>query len=55
MKAILSRPLVLFVGPLILLLWTFGDICTGVKARVGTLTSMLCCLHAIDSVDSPLV
>ena len=46
---------VLIVGPLIPLFGTSGDICTGVKARVGTLTSMLCCLHAIDSVDSPLV
>ena len=46
---------VLFEGPLIPFLWTCGDICTGVKAREDALVGMLCCLHAIDSSDSPLM
>ena len=39
---IFSRTLVLFVGPLTLLVWTSGDICPGFQSQGG-----FSCLHAL--------
>ena len=49
------RTWVLFVGPLIPLFWTSGDICPGFQSLGGSLACMLCHLHAMNSWDSPLV
>ena len=51
----ISRSLVIFVGPLIPLFWTFGAVCPEFQTRMDPLSSVLCYLHAIDSSDSPLV
>ena len=49
------RTWVLFVGPLIPLFWTSGDIYPGFQSQVGSLACMLPCLCTTDSWDSPLV
>ena len=49
------RTQVLFVGPLITLFWTSGDIYPGFQCQGGSLTCLLCHLHAMDSSDLPLV
>ena len=49
------RAQVPFVGPLIPLFWTSGDVCPVFQSQGGSLACRLCCLHAMDSSDSPLV
>ena len=44
-----------FVGPLLYLFWTSGDVCLGFQARVDPHACMLHRLHATESSDSPLV
>ena len=46
---------VLFVGPLIPLFWTSGDICSGFQSQGGSLACMLPRMRAMDSSNSPLV
>ena len=41
--------------PLILLIWTSGDVCLGFQSQGGSLACMPCHLHAMDSSNSPLV
>ena len=43
------------MGSLILLFWTFGDVCPEFQSQDGFLTYMLCHLCAVDSSESPLV
>ena len=49
------RTQVFFVGPLILLFWTSGDVCPGFRSQGGSLACMLSHLCAMDSSDSTLV
>ena len=49
------RRRVLFVGPLIPLIWTSDDICPGFQSHSGSLACVLFRLCAMDSSDSPLV
>ena len=44
-----------FVGPLIPLYWTSGDVCPGFQSQDVSIACMLSHLHAMDSSDSPLV
>ena len=46
------RTWVLFVGPLIPLFWTSGDVCPGFQSQGGSLVCMLPCLHTTDASDS---
>ena len=46
---------VLFVGPLIPLFWSSGDIGPRFRSQSGSLTCMIHRLHAVDSWGSPLV
>ena len=43
------------MGPLIPLFWTSGDVSPGFQTQGGSLTCVLCRLHAMNSSDSPLV
>ena len=43
------RTWVLFVGPLIPLFWTSGDVSPGFESKGGSLACVLCCLHAMNS------
>ena len=54
-KKILWRTQVLFVGPLITMFWTSGDVCPGFQKPGWIPFCVLCYLHAMDSSDSPLV
>ena len=45
----------LFVGPLIPLLWTSGDLCPGFQRQGGSLACVWPHLYSMDSSDSPLV
>ena len=33
----------------------FGDVCPGIQSQGGSFASMVCCLHTMNSSDSPLV
>ena len=43
------------MGQLIPLFCTSGDICPRFQRKGGSIVWMLCCLHAMDSTNSPLV
>ena len=49
------RTHVLFVGPLIPLFWTSGDVSPGFQSQGGSLTCVLLRLHTMNSSDSPLL
>ena len=51
---IFSRTQVLFVGPLIPLFWTSGDVCPGFQSQGGFLTCELSRMCKMDSSDSLL-
>ena len=46
---------VLFVGPLMPVFWTSGHVSSWFQSQSGSLVCVLHCLHAMDSLDSPLV
>ena len=47
------RTLVLFMGPVIPLFWTAGDICPVFQSQGKSVTFEFRHLHALDSLDSP--
>ena len=51
----LWNTLVLFVGPLITLFWTSGDVSSGFQSQGGSLTCILHHLCKMGTSDSPLV
>ena len=55
MKGISGIRISLFLGPLVPLLWTSGDVCPGFQIQDGFLICMLHCLHTTAYSDSPMV
>ena len=54
-KKMFWRTWVIFVEPLMTLVWSSGDVSLGFQSCGGYLSCVLCCLCAMDTSDSPLV